>query len=824
MPNVNGLFTEVGAPASRSLSVDVTTAPHTTVATVNQKLGWLLALVLAAASISVLVLGRGSQRSVGGLARRVKDDLHPADAVVGVLLLLWWILSPSFWDDGWIARSQSNFQYSGGFSTYYTSLGANHLLGYWLDWLQHHLATHTELLVVLRVPSVLAIGATWVVCRYVLGRFPAARANGSAPLWAMANALLLTAFGWGLTLRPEPFVALLVAGVTACAVRFLERPSAAPLALATPLVALAITAHPVGLLSIAPALAIIRPTVRWARTAPGSGLAIAASCTALLLTLLAMGSDIPHRVSDVATVDEAGDAQVAWFDEIARYEALLDPQYGTPLRRGSVVLIVLIAVAYLLRSRRLRDPVLDLPGKALAIALLLLAISPTKLPWHFGAFVGIAAMAAGSETARLAWTKDRRTARSMIAFAALVFAIALSWWPRHYWAELDLSTLDWHVALGSQVHLGDVGASAAVVALWIAGLFVLVREGTSGLRRAVQRASWWIAPLFAAPLLLFTAGMFAADVAATPAWTLGKQNLSNLLGDIGCGIGDHLAMPWRESMRVIDPVVKGKVSRTGLPATPLPHLPRFALGPVGHRQQHTGWFRVPRSKFGFFVSPERAHVYAIQLEWGHDDGRGRIRSLSRQPNTAHLVSEVRPDVPQWRFLAAEELPEPEAKANVFRIVASKSAVATEPIAVTAPVTYGTRRLSERLRQSNTASLVVPNISLYLPCQKRPVLRNGTVEAPGHIVFSRNSWPIGLESSPFDGATDLYSTVRLPLIESTGDVSPLAVFELEMRIPNSQQTKPPTSVTGTGTQPRRGSTPGHLVPGRRAEPTLTIGSR
>ena len=251
--------------------------------------------------------------------------------------------------------------------------------------------------------------------------------------------------------------------------------------------------------------------------------------------------------------------------------------------------------------------------------------------------------------------------------------------------------------------------------------------------------------------------MFAADVAMTHSWTLGKQNISNLVGNVGCGIGDHLAVPQRESMYVIDPVVNGKqdnLSTAGLPVTPVAGLSRFTLGPVGQRQQHTDWFRIPRSKFGFFVTPDRAHVQAIELEWGYDTGRGRIVSLSRQPNSAYLVTELRPDLPQWRFLAAEELPKPDAKANVFRIVTNDPNAFTDAIGVTGPVTYETQRFSERLTGAPTPSLVVPNISTYLPCQGRPILRNGTVEAPGHMVFSLSSWPIGIESNPFDGATDL----------------------------------------------------------------------
>lgn len=796
MPVVNGLFTHLPAPAVQSLSVDVRTTPHTTVATSRQKIGWILAALLAATSLTIASDGRVSRRRVGhGLVRRIRGALHPADGVVSASLVAWWILSPSFWDDGWLARSQSNFQHSGGFSTYYTSLGTNHLLGYWLDWLQHLLATRTESLVVLRVPGVLALGLTWIVCRYALGRLPAALAGSSAPLWGMASALLLVGFGWGVTLRPEPFVALLVVGVTACAVAFLESRSAAPLALAVPLIALAVSTHPIGLIAIAPLLAILPALVRWTRTALLSAIAIATSCCALVLTLLALGSDIPHRVSDAATVDEAGDAQVAWFDEIARYDALLDPTYGAPLRRGSVVLMLLTAFAYLLRPRGSRDPLSDVPGRTLVFSLLLLAISPTKLPWHFGALIGVAALAAGFETARLARTECRRLVRSLVALGALVLAIRYSWWPRYHLAEFDLNTLTWHVRFGSHVNIGDVGAAAAVVALWIAGFAAVLRGGHGALRRVGQRATLWIAPLIAAPLLLFTSAVLVADAAVTPSWTLTKQNISSLVGNAGCGIADHLAIPLRESMLPVDSVSarrRGAAPVDALPAAPVPGLPVFALSPGGQREMFTPWFRIPRDRFGFFVDPQRQHVEAVQIEWGYDKGRGVVRTLSRGGTTADLVTELRPDLPRWRLLVDEEFPVRDPRANVVRLGVRSSAGLTVPTAVSGAVTYQTERLSDRLTSSTTPSLVVPNVSHYLPCQRRPILRNGAAEVPGYVIFSYISWPLGIPSSPFDGATDLYSAIRLPLIHSSGEVSSLAVFEFQTNIQNSHQTESPSS--------------------------------
>ena len=49
-----------------------------------------------------------------------------------------------------------------------------------------------------------------------------------------------------MTLRPEPLTALLVASVLLCTIRFVERSTAAPLAVAAILVPLAVTAHPSG--------------------------------------------------------------------------------------------------------------------------------------------------------------------------------------------------------------------------------------------------------------------------------------------------------------------------------------------------------------------------------------------------------------------------------------------------------------------------------------------------------------------------------------------------------------------------------------------------
>ena len=87
---------------------------------------------------------------------------RPVDAVVGLALLAWWIFSPAYWDDGWISARLASYDDAGGFSTYYDGLGANNPLGFWLDSIQRLFLLASDSLLVLRLPALLALAATWV--------------------------------------------------------------------------------------------------------------------------------------------------------------------------------------------------------------------------------------------------------------------------------------------------------------------------------------------------------------------------------------------------------------------------------------------------------------------------------------------------------------------------------------------------------------------------------------------------------------------------------------------------------------------------------------
>ena len=136
------------------------------------------------------------------------------------------MLEPILFDDGWVRARQSNALLSGGFSNYYDQYGGNLPLLTWFEWLQQFVVAHSSALVVGRLPGVLALVAVWLICRSCLGRLigdPSGR--GNAGWWSAAVTFVVGAAAFGITLRPEPFVALLVIGAFAACQRYLEAPA-----------------------------------------------------------------------------------------------------------------------------------------------------------------------------------------------------------------------------------------------------------------------------------------------------------------------------------------------------------------------------------------------------------------------------------------------------------------------------------------------------------------------------------------------------------------------------------------------------------------------
>lgn len=797
MPTVNGLFTALDLSSSTRFSVDVTTRPHATRTTLRQSVAWIVAALAALGALLLVSIERRPRRPWVAVTRLVRNGIagaHPADAVVAFALLGWCVIAPVNFDDGWVIQREQMFDSSKGFSVYYSNFGVNLPLDYWLEWMHHWLAEASTALIVFRLPIFVILMATWLLCRWIASQIPSsAFREDRVSTWILACAFVLGSVAWGMTMRPEPVTALFVTGVAACVVRFLTRESAAPLALASVLAALALTAHPAGVVSLATVLVAGPRLFAWARSRLAPAVTIVSASSALLAALAFVGSDLDQRVADAETTQ---DTSVPGRDELQRYAYLWEEPFGTPLRRGFVVLLLLAVVAFVLRQQRNRRGLLDVPALALAVGLVLLVATPSKWPSHFGALIGIGALAMATEAARLRSDGRRSTgwqAWPLLAIAAAFLAATWSWWERRPWNPLDLRTLDWESNFFNRFGLSQLGVLLPVLLLAASLLIARSREQRTELYRVPWRVASWIPAAIAIPAILFTVGVLVVDAAKTSSWTVTRQNLESVVGDPGCGLADDVLVSQRDSARPLMVVGTGEMQSlpAWVPRGPVEGLPRFALGPGTETPSFSPWFELPADRgLGLFVTGTPAPSDTLWVEWGRT-GRNGIELLGSAEIT-EVVSELSGNAP-WRFFSAGDLPTAHPRAMAVRVEYRAGAVPGVALAITSPVTYSSERLATVMGGKSSRTLVYPELYLYFPCTNLPKLRNGTVEVPQHVVIGETeSPPLRYHvTSPFVGLLDLYTLERVPVADSEESVDRLRIFAVDERIPGAALA-PPTA--------------------------------
>jgi hypothetical protein len=794
MPRVDGFFSELDLRAPGAPSARVRTVAHGARTSLVQKLAWIAAVLAALAALVLVSVPRRPAISFGAAGRAVGHSalqLRPLDAVVVLVLHVWWFVGPAFFDDGWVLARQRNYEASGGFSAYYTSFGTNFPLDFWLEWLQQWLARSTDALLVLRIPTLVCLVALWFLCRYVLRRVAASAGEDAFARWALASAFLAGALAWGMTLRPEPVVALLATGVFACVVRFLERGLPGPLAIAAVLLVLALSAHPTGIVALAPLLVAVPAFVRWVRFRPNVRplATIAIAAIALLGTLVMVDSNFEQRRADATALRTYGDETAGWRDELSRYSQLSQAPYGSALRRGSVALLLLAVAAFLLRRRReTADALLDLPATALAFALLLFLATPTKWPWHFGALIGLGALAVAAETARL--RADARLVRGhdlrpYLVVLATVAAVGWSWFPRLAWGDLDLRTMDWTLGLESRITLAK--AAGVLPLLLLAALALLVR------RRRRHEAPWLTAtlaaPLVAVPLIAFTIGVLVADLSKTDSWTLGRQNLDALTGHLRCGLADEAVVADTSSMRGLPALsaTGGERADVALAPAPVAGVERYVLGPVSASDAPAAstWYSAPEgAQAGVFVGGTPAPSDRLVLEWGRVEGQA-IAPVGGGDVAVDHGPDGRFDLVPWRFVPAGSLPARPPGADALRLVLRSDPVPGGVVALTAPVSYENVVLAKLLEAEGTRTLALPNLVTYFPCAEQPQVAAGVAEPPLFVVgFDQTVWPVTAGTSPFDAVPRLYALTRLPLTDSPDPPRDVSVYLAEPRIPGA----------------------------------------
>lgn len=713
--------------------------------------------------------------------------------VVFAVLATWWLVGPVLFDDGWVAATLENYKSDRQFASYYETFNEVFPVGYLHDSLLRGFHAVSSSLLWLRIPSLGAGLVTWLLIRSMsvaalrrLGREPIRGA-----LLVAAGVFLLYWISWNSTLRPEPFVATLASVVLWSAMQFVARPAVSYLLLGGLAATAAASMHPAGFVVIAAAVPMLPTLAVWVRTegrnsVPALAAAVINGVASLVLLLWAQSDAAAWNAARETFAAESAH-NLGWRDELTRYSLLLGA--GNAVRRASVFLPALAPALYAFRLRRTRDAVADLPVIAFAVAVLLLAFTPSKWIWHFGVLAPFAATALAVEWQRWRHAGDgtTRLVRSGVLAAAVVLLNAIAWAGDFVWNPLDVVALDTSSFLGVDPSHPALWSAVAISGLAISLAVDRFRRGgwaprVSTMRWAGSVGGWLIAVslLFgvATPVAAFTVdGLVLAD-----GWSLAKQNLDTLRGAT-CGIADEVAIVTgekaaaREARRLrtvpIDDIATGPelafaadgVYRRSAGALLDVKLRTFGSWLSGDEDQGhfvTPWYAIgddapPREKLTIWTAGRpTTGGNSLTVQLGTVDG-DRVRDVAAIP------LELPQNYFEWQQWNVGGLIADHGDADVLRLIAVDGS--SQPggwLAFSEPSfpTLGAT-LQRYAEERGGTVLVAPLIRMYFPCFQQPPIRDGVAALPT-VIVSFNGWPHSLGSSPHRYVDDLAVLTPVPV--------------------------------------------------------------
>jgi hypothetical protein len=755
LPDVDALITSITALPGRDLDVSVRVDDRFASTPAPAKLV-LLAAVAAGLLVSagcLIVLYRRP-------ARRKRFRPRAADVVVGVTLLAWLFLAPRTSDDGWMYAMAVNREHAGYFGNYYMYHNNSYVPFTWLLQLYAWWSELGTAPVLQRVPSLVFAIVTWLGVRGAV----APVAPGKRLL---VPALLFLAWWlpFGLGTRQEASVSACLT-ITVCAVLHARRRQRAGyLGLAVGAASLGLIAHTAGVLVLLPlalgaksAARLVRTTARSTSDAVAVVLCVV-SCAAIAavagfadgsLSDFLRGSSSFGGGLDTGPPDPLG-------DELDRYRLLLGEQStGNFALRAPVLLLLLVVPFFVLlcvRARQRRRPLpwtLWLTGWTCALGLVLLVCTPSKWPWHFGAFAGVAtiflsrlALAAPALSRRYLGTRRLSFAVSFLLLAGSSGWIWLAAQGRNTWADDVLPG----VPLAGQPLPGAV-APAVVLAGAVVVTFVR-RDAFTALHLA--RA---FAVLFLVGELAFLVGGFAlAAVRTRDSWSPWADAVADPLAR-RCGEARVLRAADPASARPVAVLAGGTgtdgfdrdVWAPGSPPEPGPATAEvygsLADGPA---TMTTPWLRLPAD-----LSPDRQLMTTVSGVTGAGNtltaeyavpSEGGYRPVGRADFAAPE------DSLSWRDVSISDGTGLPAGATAFRLTAK---VTRDWLSFAMPTARDVVPVGDFLpRDGHT--LVDWQLNWLYPCQGQPVIANGVV-APVSYAVAFGFGPDGSEHSATAGGS------------------------------------------------------------------------
>lgn len=756
------------------------------------KTGLLIAHLVALTALVVLAVRTWPGRRPPNRPGLVLPRPAAPDAVLVAVSVAWTVLGGVNWDDSWYLLMVRNAAESGYLGNYVYMFNAaenpfvasQYLLQGWAaagHWL---FGGGWELLWMRLLPLGYGL-ATWVLLRILLAT--ALGRAGSLPrvAWLLLVAHLLWWLPYGMMLRPEPLIGLCTAGVLVLAELARRRRSPGVLVAATALAALALTVSPSGAVAWAPlvmALTWLLPLLRRSGVlAAGTAILVAGVVTSIVIPVGFADASL-GEVLDAATTHNWYYLTFSWYQEIRHYSDLLSlGDTGVWGRRAPVVLTVAVLALVTIGSGRRRGPgdplhrLLLSSTITVAVALTLMAGTPTKWVNHFGALSAIGTVVLAVALLRSPLPRVSRTTGAgpaatgaavlvVATAAALVFAGPNLWRPFSDWGQ---PFGDHRLAGGTPYevsllapHFGGVYLRNPLV--WVALAAVLAGGIARWQRRGgrteltADRALLLVAA--AGSVVLVLAVFVLAPIRQYPGWTVAQANLRTLAGH-PCGLGEAVQVLARTGAQ---PVPAGPALSSGdftlaagdpgpLPAPgadlPVWHdaVPDRLAGPARERGTlTTPWFALPPGSAATHVSvPVAAGETTgqqVRVQFGAAAGGTTV------PVRTVLVDlDPRAGADTWQEIGVR-LEGP--RADAVRILARDDRTGPDSwLAVAAPSLTSWQPVG---RVIDGHPVFADQLSAVLwPCVRQAAIRHGIVEPPAARLLTDDGIPEFVLRNPLD---------------------------------------------------------------------------
>lgn len=716
----------------------------------------------------------------------VRPRVSWADAVVAAVSLAWVLLGPVNIDDSWYLLMSRNAMQSGyignaiyqfnvtenPFSTSqyvmqaWGGLGGNWSLGWMrLVPLGYGLATY---------------GLLRVLVATMLGR----AARSRVVPWAVAAAHLLWWLPYGMTLRPEPLIALGSAATFVLAELARRRRSVGVFAVAVACAAGTVTASPTGVVAAAPLLLGLPWLWRWWRAAGGLH-----RVAAVLLAGAAASIVVPVGFADATLGDVLESVavhrwyywQFPWYAEYLHYEnVFVGDERGAWGKRLPVLLTLAVLLAVALGAGRRAGTagrsgqLLGITATVTTVSLAAMALTPTKWVNHFGAVAAPATVLLAAAMIRSPLPRRAGATVAAIGSAGLVAAASVAFAGPNLWRPLS----DWGQPFGDHRYI----ETPYMQSLLMPSLGPLALRNPL-LWLAVAAAGWWWLRGPARAVLMTASGLGVALMLVVftiaplrqyPGTSVALMNLHALTGQ-PCGLAASVQV-FRDVRPGLRPPTGGATLTGDMRATPRPDSTPVPIGTAdgvawdddvpggtGRGAVQTPWYPLPP------VHPANAWIVVPLRGTLTKQQRLEVQVGTGDPNAPDQVrTVVIPAVgnkPEWTQLAvplaSTGLPAPTA----VRVVAQDRVAGPDSwLAVGQPRLATPRPITELI--GGRPVFADQTSAAFWPCQHQIAVHDGLVEAPAFQLRTGDGMEGTLIHNP---VSPDYGGVLLQVDRTTKDI-------------------------------------------------------